>query len=726
MGGLKQSEILLVVEDDAELRDALVESLQELNCLLYSFGNAEDALLFAKEKNCFAIISDFRMPGMNGVEFCKKIKRERADCRFVLLTGFADKQTAIEGLKFGIDDILEKPQDLARLHSLAESYLADRLAVTEKELNDALRYRADFSEKFYRSIGEIEGHVALLKDSRFKPNLVQDMAQSAMDIVMTSKGVEGAGNIFLVSCAYEKLLGSIQEQGNVYPHGVIQVLVQGIEVIKSLAADFAQVRERTVNLKPVIEALGRWTETHSEDEPVVSPKTDTLFGSEDTDELEAPDFEGVDESVIAGYLSQYRLNEAALARYTAQQETDYNSAHLVVTDASLNSVRDLAGELLVVKSAYNATVQALLSESLNVEQRHHAEEMVHSLNLVSEKIESHVMQMRKISLKDIFYHFPEMVQKMSADSGKAVRLEMSGLDFGVDKAIADVLARVTTRLIWSSLTFGIEDVDDRIEKSKSVTGDIRIHASQNGHLISISVGDDGYGIDPEQLKKQAVERGLITKDESYLMQPKDALDLLYLPEISRRRALTNDAGIIYGLEKLKTDLESLGGRCSVESSFGMGTRITVEIPVPKAVRTEQALLADSGGCKIVVPMQSVAKVTPIKDLILSRVDGRMTCQYEGSTIPLGDFRYFTATKTNEGFLDRDELCPDSMVLVVSDEEHALGLVVDEVVAQLNAVVQPFDNVIESLVGFRGTTLLDAQRVAFVIDPETLLGAAYAA
>lgn len=726
MSTMKQSEILLVVEDDAELRDAIVESLQDLNCLLYSFGNAEDALLFAREKKCFAIISDFRMPGMNGVEFCKRIKRDREDCRFVLLTGFADKQTAIEGLRFGIDDILEKPQDLSRLHDLAESYLTDKIALNEKERNDLLSYRSQYSQQFFNFIEAIEANVSLLKDSKFKPNIVQELSRSAGDIVEISKSVAGAENIFLVASAFEKLLRSIQGHGNVYPHGVIQVLLQGTEVIKTLAVDFSEIRDRAVNLKPVIDALGRWTETASDDDQVHAGEQTTPLDATADQKSEVAEFVGVDEAVIASYLSQYRLNEAALARYTAHLEKDYNSAHLVVSHDSLNAMRDLAGDLLVLKNAYNTTMNMLIPEGLSDSQRQQIDEMGQAFSVVSERIQEQALEIRKIPLKDVFYSFPEMVKKMSLDTGKAVSLEMSGLDFGVDKSIADVIAAMTTRLIWSSLTFGIEDVDTRIEKSKSVSGDIRIHASQNADKIVISVGDDGFGIDPEQLKKRAVELGILTKDEAYLMQAKDALNLLFVPAVSRRRALTDDAGIVYGLEKLKSDLEQFSGHCSIESSFGLGTRITIEIPVPKAVRTESSLLADSGGCKLIVPMSNIVKITPIKDLILSKVDGRMTCQYEGATLPLGDFRQFTGEHSGPRALQKYDFSPDSIVLVLSYEERSVALVVDEVIDQMNAVVQPFDSVIDQLVGFRGTTLLDAEKVAFVIDPDALLGAAYAA
>lgn len=726
MSAMKQSEVLLVVEDDPELREAIVESLQELNCLLYAFGNAEDALLFAKEKKCFAIISDFRMPGMNGVEFCKRIKRERADCRFVLLAGFADKQTAIEGLRFGVDDILEKPQDLSRLRDIAENYLIDRIALLEKEKNDTLAFRSEFSKKIQKSVDDIEANVLLLKDSKFKPNIVQELTQSTHEIVDVTQTLSGAESIHQVALAFERLLKSIQGQGNVYPHGVIQVLVQGTDVIKTLVSEFAQVRARVVNLRPVIDALARWTDNATDDDAI--NEHDSALETESTGELftAEPEFLGVDESVIAGYLHQFKLNEAALARYTAHTAADYKSAHLVVTDESLNTVRDLVGDLLVLKSAYNSTMTKLSMDGIGDSQKQQIEEMAQSLNLISERIEDQVLEMRKIPLKDVFYHFPEMVKKMSLDSGKAVSLEMSGLDFGVDKSVADAIASMTTRLIWSALNFGIESVDTRIDRNKSVSGDIRVHAELAAGMITISVGDDGYGVDPEQLKKRALDLGLVSKDEAYVMTTAEAMKLLFVPAISRRKALTDDAGVVYGLERLRVDVEAYDGRCSIESTFGLGTRITIEIPEARAVQTENSLLADSGGCSLIVPMSNIAHITPMKELILSRVDGRMTCQYEGVTIPLGDFRQFTGDRVTTTAFEKSDFPAESIVLVISDDTHSVALVVDRVIDQISAVVQPFDNVIDRLTGFRGTTLLDAEKIAFVVDPESLLGAAYAA
>lgn len=158
----------------------------------------------------------------------------------------------------------------------------------------------------------------------------------------------------------------------------------------------------------------------------------------------------------------------------------------------------------------------------------------------------------------------------------------------------------------------------------------------------------------------------------------------------------------------------------------MGSKITLTIPVPKTVLVENTLLAESGGHQIVIPLVSISKIAPIKDLILSKVDGRMTCQHEGTTIPLGDYRCFIESPLHGSSLEKIDFSPDSLVLIVTHKNHSLALVVDKVVDQMEAVVRPFDNVVEKLVGFKGTSLLDSEHVAFVLDAESLVTEAYAA
>ena len=93
----KVNEFLLVVEDDSELREAICEALDSTGCPVHAVPTAEDALAFVRNNSCFAIVSDFRMSGMNGIQLCKQVKEELPRIKFVILTGYADKQTVLDG-----------------------------------------------------------------------------------------------------------------------------------------------------------------------------------------------------------------------------------------------------------------------------------------------------------------------------------------------------------------------------------------------------------------------------------------------------------------------------------------------------------------------------------------------------------------------------------------------------------------------------------------------------
>ena len=399
---------------------------------------------------------------------------------------------------------------------------------------------------------------------------------------------------------------------------------------------------------------------------------------------------------------------------------------MLVTIDKLNSFMELSGELVVLKNAYHATIKQVLKCDLPSEQKQRLEEMNQSLDKISEQIQGQIMEIRKVQLKVAFQKFPRIVRQASQDLHKQVRLEMTGSELGVDKSIAKALSSSLVHAVRNSVDHGIESPEIRIAKNKPESGVIRIHSSQVGEQVHITIDDDGSGMDPDLIKRKALEKGLITKDMAFAMPAQEAIELIFLPGFSTAEKVTNVSGRGVGMDVVRTEVSKLGGTCVIESTLGMGTRLKIVIPVPKTVLVENTLLAESGGHQIVVPLVSISKITPIKDLILSKVDGRMTCQHDGMTIPLGDYRSFIEIPLRGSTKEKIDFSPESLVLIVTHKGHSLALVVDKVVDQLEAVVRPFDNVVERLLGFKGTSLLDSEHVAFVLDAESLVGAAYAA
>lgn len=728
MTTMKLEEILLVVEDDSDLREAIVESLQGLGCVIHSLGNAEDALAFSRENACFAVISDYRMPGMNGIEFCRRLKQESPRVKFVVLTGYADKQTVLDGFRVGIDDLLEKPQDLVRLREKAENFVSERKAEVKRENEEMLVVRKIFCDEAADILRDLDSFIFKLEEVPLQPEVVDVLFRKAHTLKGSAGAFQGAEKISRVTHAYENLLQAIKK-GRLKPsQALTHVLLQGADVIKSLVSDFEASRDRAVNLQPFVEALNRWTEGQ-----VDFPATPETQSSVAVQPHEDKNDDGIIWVNEPSPITEAKISstEMQLGNLVQPLKSDSASSEdeedgLLVTIDKLNSFMELSGELVVLKNAYHATIKQVLKCDLPSEQKQRLEEMNQSLDKISEQIQGQIMEIRKVQLKVAFQKFPRIVRQASQDLHKQVRLEMTGSELGVDKSIAKALSSSLVHAVRNSVDHGIESPEIRIAKNKPESGVIRIHSSQIGEQIHITIDDDGSGMDPDHIKRKALEKGLITKDMAFAMPAQEAIELIFLPGFSTAEKVTNVSGRGVGMDVVRTEISKLGGTCVIESTLGMGTRLKIVIPVPKTVLVENTLLAESGGHQIVVPLVSISKITPIKDLILSKVDGRMTCQHDGMTIPLGDYRSFIEVPLRGSTKEKIDFSPESLVLIVTHKGHSLALVVDKVVDQLEAVIRPFDNVVEKLLGFKGTSLLDSEHVAFVLDAESLVGAAYAA
>jgi two-component system chemotaxis sensor kinase CheA len=706
------NEKLLVVEDDNDLRDAICESLHGIGCQVIAAPNAEDALQSLRQDNFFAIVSDYRMPGMNGIELCRRVKQEFPRMKFVILTGYADKNAVLEGLRVGIDDLLEKPQDLIRLRDMAEKYVQNRQAEILQEQEELKVIRRIFCDEANDILRDIESYIFKLEDASAQSEVIDVLFRKAHTLKGSAGAFQGAEKIGAVTHAYENLLQAIKKGRLVPSQSLTHVLLQASDVIKVLVSDFENFKETKINLQPFIDALNRWTEGKTQ---VAAPAESAEMPAAGSQPQSAEKPAETDPFLS---VKQRTPSESAVS---AEEEED----GILVSSDKLNSFMELSGELVVLKNAYHATIKHVSKLAIPAEQKQRLEEMNQSLDKISEQIQAQIMEVRKVQLKVAFQKFPRIVRQASQDLQKQVRFEMSGTDLGVDKSIAKSLSGSLVHVLRNSVDHGIEPSQVRAELGKPEQGRILIDAVQTGEKIIVTIQDDGRGIDPERVKKKALEKGLIDKQMSYSMTEEEVFGLLFAPGFSTAEQVTNVSGRGVGMDVVKSEIAKLGGRIQIESMLGQGTKLILTIPVPKTVLVENTLLAESGGHQIVIPLVSISKIAPMRELILSKVDGRMTCQHDGMTIPLGDYRSFIESPLRGSSADKDQFSPESLVLIISHKNHSLALYVDRVVDQLEAVVRPFDNVVETLPGFKGTSLLDSEHVAFVLDAESLLNEAFA-
>ncbi|MEN9825151.1 MAG: histidine kinase, partial [Pseudomonadota bacterium] len=559
---------------------------------------------------------------------------------------------------------------------------------------------------------DIETFIFKLEDSSPQSDVVDVLFRKAHTLKGSAGAFQGAEKIGAVTHAYENLLQAIKKGKLVPSQALTQVLLQAADVIKNLVKDFENFKETRINLQPFIDALNQWTEGRA---GIVSHSSQGNASAS---------FELQNENPVGMFQSQEQ-NPAPRSGQDAVAASEEEEDGILVSIDKLNSFMELSGELVVLKNAYHATIKHVSKLSIPAEQKQRLEEMNQSLDKISEQIQGQIMEVRKVQLKVAFQKFPRIVRQASQDLRKSVRLEMTGTELGVDKSIAKALSSSLVHVLRNSVDHGIESAQNRQAAGKPENGTVRIVANQIGEKIFITIEDDGGGIDPDIIRKKAVEKGVVDRETAYSMSDAEALDMIFRSGFSTAEKVTSVSGRGVGMDVVRTEVSKFGGTVTVESVAKRGTTITLMIPVPKTVLVENTLLAESCGHQLVIPLISISKIAPVKDLILSKVDGRMTCQHDGTTIPLGDYRCFIESPLHGSPLEKSDFSPDSLVLIVSHKSHSLALVVDKVIDQMEAVVRPFDNVVERLPGFKGTSLLDSERVAFVLDAESLVTEAYA-
>lgn len=114
---------ILVVDDDIGIREVLFALLEKERYYVELASNTEDALEKIKETAFDLIISDIRMPGMDGFELLEKIRTMNVDAAVMFITGYGTVNDAVAAMKLGVVDYIEKPFDLGQLKKLVSQIL---------------------------------------------------------------------------------------------------------------------------------------------------------------------------------------------------------------------------------------------------------------------------------------------------------------------------------------------------------------------------------------------------------------------------------------------------------------------------------------------------------------------------------------------------------------------------------------------------------------------------
>lgn len=335
------------------------------------------------------------------------------------------------------------------------------------------------------------------------------------------------------------------------------------------------------------------------------------------------------------------------------------------------------------------------------------------------ELQEAVMAIRTQPIKPLFQRIARGLREAAGKLGKSARLVCEGEGTEVDRAVIEQLAEPLTHMIRNAVDHGLEVPADRRAAGKPETGEIRLVAANRSGRFVIELADDGAGIDRPRVRDIAVARGLITADRTLSDAETDAL--LFEPGFSTARDVTALSGRGVGMDSVRSTLGQIGGRISIASTPGAGTRFTLSMPLTLAVL--EGLLVSVAGHRLVIPLTSTLETAPSGALEVRReLAGTPLVRLGNRHVPLIDAGQLLGLGRPAAAATENRIA----VLIADEDDRRIALLVDDVLEQAQVVIRDIASNCGPVPGVAAATILGDGQVALILDPGALLRLAGAA
>lgn len=330
------------------------------------------------------------------------------------------------------------------------------------------------------------------------------------------------------------------------------------------------------------------------------------------------------------------------------------------------------------------------------------------------ELQEAVMAIRTQPVKSVFQRMPRLVRETAAQTGKEVRLEIEGEGTEVDKTVIERLGEPLTHMIRNAVDHGLETPEERVAAGKPAEGTVKLSAEHRGGRIIIEVSDDGRGINRNKVRQKAIERGLISPNSN--LSDEEIDNLIFLPGFSTANQVSNISGRGVGLDVVRRNIVDLGGRITIGSSFGKGSRFSLTLPLTLAVL--DGMIVAVGNQTFVLPLSHIIEsLLPKPSDVKPFGSNGMLLNVRGVYVPLVSVGRLLRVPG-----ESKDLVSSVVILVESEGVGRMALAVDSIVGQRQVVIKSFESNIGHINGIAAATILGDGRVALILDIDGLVAA----
>jgi two-component system chemotaxis sensor kinase CheA len=384
----------------------------------------------------------------------------------------------------------------------------------------------------------------------------------------------------------------------------------------------------------------------------------------------------------------------------------------------LDRLMNIVGELSIVRTSLARLVERLRAQHVDRE----LAADVHRLQRTFERhvgaMQQGILEVRMVPLGQVFDKLARVVRQISREADKSVNLVITGAETEVDKLIVEELSDPLMHMMRNAIDHGIEPRAEREAVGKPEIGTIALNAFQKGNHVVIEIEDDGHGIDGKSLLDAAIRRGLVGADEARSISRHEIMNLVFIPGLSTKTDVSELSGRGVGMDVVKTNIGKLGGVIDLQSEEGIGTKVTVTLPITLAIIS--ALVVRLGERLFAIPLANVQEAVLLDPAGVRNVDGRELVTLRGSSLQL--CRLGRLFGLDEAPSSGESVGPRAREYIVVTVVGArrLGLVVSTLVGEQDVVIKALGPSLKNIRGFAGASELGDQRIALVIDAPALI------
>lgn len=516
----------------------------------------------------------------------------------------------------------------------------------------------------------------------------------------------------------ESLLSRVRDREIQYSGGYADLSLKALDMIKELIGLVQVALGGESLVKPAgydeLMVVLADPEAHGvsadEDDTAVPRLGDLLIAQGKTDREQVEDAVKVpEEGPIGGKLVKAKaatvkdVGQALRAQRKIKGKATVESSVRVGT-SRLDRLIDMVGELVI---AHSMVAQ---DEVITDSQNHELAKKVSHASKIVRGLQDMSMSMRMVPLKGAFNKMARLVRDLSKKVGKKVNFVTEGEDTEIDRNLVDVINDPLVHMVRNSVDHGIETPDVRVANGKPEAGTVKLSAYHSAGSVVVEIEDDGKGLDKEVILAKGIERGLV--DPGTNLSDREIHNMIFEPGFSTAKEVTDVSGRGVGMDVVRRNIESLRGQAEIQSEMGTGSIFKMSLPLTLAII--DGMVVRVGKETYVIPTVSIIRSVKPESADISTVlnKGQML-SLQGGLIPL--FKLSALYNLNGGSNGNGNGSDNELVVVVEDDNHQAGFIIDELIGRQQVVIKSLGDTMREIPGIAGGAIMPNGRVGLILD-----------